>query len=110
MINTKAFVTDVIIAATEIVTEGQKKSGNNTRQTLNSFFAKKKKNTGYITRNKNYAGGSVATGRVSYVGQYTGDNPGIPSSFRLGVGRETDNLNPKKKKKSRKPQRFLRWD
>ena len=43
MINTKAFVTAVITVAAEIVTEGQKKvSGNNTRQTLNSFFAKTK--------------------------------------------------------------------
>ena len=44
MINTKAFVTAVIIGATEIVAEGQKKnvSGNDTRQALNSFFAKEK--------------------------------------------------------------------
>jgi hypothetical protein len=31
------------------------------------------KSTGDITSNKKYAGGSVAHGRVSYVGQYAGD-------------------------------------
>jgi hypothetical protein len=77
------------------VREGQKNvSENNSRQALNSFFAKKKKCTGNITRNKNSAGGSVAPGRVSYVGQYAGDNPGIPSSSRLEFGRETDKLAP----------------
>ena len=65
-------------------------SGNNTKQATNSFF--EKKTTRYITRNKKYAGGSVAIGKVSYIGQYAGDNPGIPSSFRLEVGRETYNL------------------
>jgi hypothetical protein len=45
VINTRAFVTAVIIGVAEIVTEGQKKknvSENKTRQALNSFFAKTK--------------------------------------------------------------------
>jgi hypothetical protein len=45
---------------------------------------------------ESYAGGSVATGRVSLAGQVKGDDQTkrIPWSSRLGVGREADNLTP----------------
>jgi hypothetical protein len=39
----KCFVIPVITGATDIVTKGLKKSGNNTRKALNRFSLKKKK-------------------------------------------------------------------
>ena len=100
MINTKAFVTAVIIGATEIVAEGQKKKFLEIIPGRHfTASSQNKKTTGCVTRNKKDADGSVAIGRVSYIGQYTGDNPEVPSSFRLEVGRETDNLTTQKKKK-----------